>query len=322
MEPKEIIHSAVPSLAIAIPCYNEEDVLQETIKRLEALLEELINQKKIAASSYVLFIDDGSKDKTWTIIENLAQQHTYFRGIKLSRNFGHQHALLAGLYQAVDTEVVVSIDADLQDDLNAIKAMLEKYQEGAEIVYGVRDERGTDTYFKRNSALAFYKLLALMGVESVYNHADFRLMSQSALIEFRKFSESNIYLRGMVPMLGFKTDKVLYNRDKRFAGESKYNIKKMLALAWRGMSSLSIRPLRFVTFCGFAVFFLSIIMTCYVLYTYFFLNTTHGWASTVLPMYFLGGIQLLCIGLIGEYIANIYKEVKGRPRFIIEKIVT
>lgn len=324
METIEIDNSStklLPSLAIVIPCYNEEEVLPETSKRLIVLMQDMVAEQLIAPGSYVMFVDDGSRDNTWQQIEALSKQYTIFKGLKLSRNFGHQHALLGGLHHATDTDVVVSIDADLQDDLNAIKSMVLKYKEGNEIVYGVRDDRGTDTFFKRNSALMFYKMLSKMGVESVYNHADFRLMSQKALKVFREFGESNIYLRGMVPMIGFKTDSVYYKRDKRFAGESKYNFKKMIALAWNGISSLSIQPLRFVTFCGFAIFIVTILLSMYALYSYWFTETTLGWTSTVLPIYFLGGVQLLCIGLIGEYIAKIYKEVKQRPRFIIEKSV-
>lgn len=311
----------IPSLAIVIPCYNEEEVLPETADRLKVLLRSMKEDGSIAPESYVMLVDDGSKDNTWQQIADLAREHETFKGLKLSRNFGHQHALLAGLHQATDTDIVVSIDADLQDDLNAIKAMVLRYKEGNEIVYGVRDDRGTDTVFKRNTALLFYKILAKMGVESVYDHADFRLMSQKALNVFRAFNESNIYLRGMIPMLGFRSAMVYYKRGERFAGESKYNLRKMLSLAWNGISSLSIQPLRFVTFCGFAIFGVTVLMSVYALYAYFFKATTPGWTSTVLPIYFLGGIQLLCIGLLGEYIAKIYKEVKQRPRFIIETFI-
>lgn len=311
----------IPSLAIVIPCYNEQEVLPETVGRLTILMQSMQDEYLIAPGSYIMLVDDGSRDNTWTQISALAKEHEIFKGLKLSRNFGHQHALLAGLHQATDTDMVVSIDADLQDDLNAIKVMVSRYKEGNEIVYGVRDDRGTDTAFKRNTALLFYKMLGKMGVGSVYNHADFRLMGQKALTVFRTFHESNIYLRGMVPMLGFRSDIVYYKRGERFAGESKYNLRKMLSLAWNGISSLSIQPLRFVTFCGFAIFGITILLSVYALYAYFFKATTPGWTSTVLPMYFLGGIQLLCIGLIGEYIAKIYKEVKQRPRFIIEEFL-
>lgn len=321
MHQKENNRITAPVMALVIPCYNEEEVLPETTKRLKSLIRSLLEDHSIAEGSYVMFVDDGSTDKTWTIIESLVDELTFFRGLKLSRNFGHQNALLGGLYQAIDAEIVISIDADLQDDLAAIRKMIVCYKGGAEIVYGVRDDRDTDTRFKRNSAVLFYKILSIMGIESVQNHADFRLMSQKALTEFRQFRESNIYLRGIIPKIGFTTDRVFYKRDKRFAGESKYNLKKMLSLAWNGVSSLSIQPLRFVTFCGFSVFFVTITLSIYAVYSYVFLETSLGWTSTVLPIYFLGGIQLLCIGLIGEYIGKIYNEVKARPRFIIEKHV-
>ncbi|RYD98655.1 MAG: glycosyltransferase [Sphingobacteriales bacterium] len=315
------MRNTIPSLAIVIPCYNEQEVLPETSTRLISLMQSFREQNLVTEASYILLVDDGSKDNTWEQIEALCLNHTQFRGLKLSRNFGHQHALLAGLHQANDATITISVDADLQDDLNAIREMILKYQQGAEIVYGVRDDRGSDALFKRSSALLFYKILSWMGVESVYNHADFRLMSQVALEAFRQFGESNIYLRGMVPMLGFTSDMVYYKRMERFAGTSKYNLKKMLSLAWNGISSLSIQPLRFVTFCGFSIFSISILLSLYALYSYLFRETTMGWTSTVLPIYFLGGIQLLCIGLLGEYVAKIYKEVKQRPKYIIEKIV-
>lgn len=306
-------------LAIIIPCYNEEEVLKETAERLRTLGERLIARGLITGDSYVLFVDDGSRDRTWDLIEQFNQKSKAFRGLKLSRNFGHQNALLAGLYNADDADVLISVDADLQDDLNAIEAMLEKHSEGYEVVYGVRDDRSTDSAFKRHSATGFYKLLSKMGVESVYNHADYRLMSRRAVQALQDFPEANLYLRGMVPLIGFRHTSVYYKRGKRFAGTSKYPFFKMLSFAWSGITSLSIKPLHFVTFCGFAVFFLSIGMTIFALLSYFLFDTQHGWASTVIPIYFLGGIQLLCIGLIGEYVAKIYKEVKQRPRFIIEQ---
>ena len=315
------MRDSIPSLAIVIPCYNEQEVLPETSSRLIALMHAFVGENMVQPDSYILLVDDGSKDNTWSQIEALALKYPEFRGLKSSRNFGHQHALLAGLHQANDVTITVSVDADLQDDLEAIREMILKYQQGAEIVYGVRDDRGSDSVFKRNSALLFYKLLSRMGIESVYNHADFRLMSQVALDAFRQFGESNIYLRGMIPMLGFSSDTVYYKRAERFAGTSKYNLRKMFSLAWNGVSSLSIQPLRFVTFCGFTIFSISILLSLYALYSYLFLETTMGWTSTVLPIYFLGGIQLLCIGLLGEYVAKIYKEVKQRPKYIIEKML-
>jgi len=315
------MRNTIPSLAIVIPCYNEQEVLPETSSRLISLMQSYKDENMVTEDSYILLVDDGSKDNTWEQIEALSRTHPEFRGLKLSRNFGHQHALMAGLHQADDVTITVSVDADLQDDLNAIHEMILKYQQGAEIVYGVRDDRGSDSVFKRSSALLFYKILSWMGVESVYNHADFRLMSQVALTAFRQFGESNVYLRGIIPMLGYNSDTVYYKRTERFAGTSKYNLKKMLSLAWNGISSLSIRPLRFVTFCGFSIFSISILLSLYALYSYLFRETSIGWTSTVLPIYFLGGIQLLCIGLLGEYVAKIYKEVKQRPKYIIEKMI-
>lgn len=312
---------ALPQLAIIIPCYNEEDVLRETMRRLSAFLKQMIHESKIALDSYLLFVDDGSIDQTWNIIYDASKSTAFIQGLKLSRNFGHQNALLAGLFQVDDADAAVSIDADLQNDINAIKEMIHQYQEGNEIVLAVRNDRNTDSFFKKGSALAFYKLLKLIGVESVRNHADFRLMSKQAINTLKDFREVNLYLRGLIPLLGFRQSVVYYDVAKRYAGTSKYNFKKMLSFAWNGISSLSIRPLHFVTFCGFAVFFISIILSVYVLVVYFMNQAIAGWASTVIPIYFLGGIQLLCIGLLGEYIAKIYNEVKQRPRFIVEQLI-
>lgn len=306
-------------LAIIIPCYNEEEALPETAFRIAALMDQLMKRNIISGNSYALFVDDGSRDNTWCMISTLHQERSIFRGLKLSRNFGHQNALLAGLSHADDAEVLISIDADLQDDLSAIEKMLHKYERGFEVVYGVREDRSTDSWFKRGTAAGFYKLLSMMGAESVYNHADYRLLSQKAFAAFRDFKEVNLYLRGMVPMIGFRQTSVYYKRGERQAGESKYPLAKMLSFAWDGLSSLSSRPLRFVTITGIVVFLLSICMSIYALISYLSDATIHGWASTVLPVYFLGGVQLLCIGLIGEYVGKIYREVKQRPRFIIEE---
>lgn len=308
----------MPKLAIIIPCYNEEKVLSETFRQLTDVMNGLISRRIIDADSYAFLVDDGSVDKTWDVIEQLHGASKLARGLKLSRNFGHQNALLAGLFYADDADVLISIDSDLQDDLNAIESMIQKYAEGYEVVYGVRDDRSSDSFFKRATALFFYKLLSTMGVESVYNHADYRLMSQRALKAFKEFGEVNLYLRGMVPMVGFKQTSVYYKRGERFAGESKYSIAKMISFAWNGITSLSFSPLHFVTFCGFAIFFLSLGLAGYAFISHYFLKTTPGWASTVIPIYFLGGVQIFCIGLIGEYVGKIYKEVKHRPRFIIE----
>jgi len=306
-------------LAIIVPCYNEEEVLPDTSEQMIRLLNDFMDKNLISPESYILFVDDGSRDNTWLLIEQYYNNSKNIKGLKLSRNFGHQNALLAGMFNAGDADVLISIDADLQDDLLAMEEMLLKYKEGYEIVYGVRDDRSSDSYFKRSTAMGFYKLLSKMGVKSVYNHADYRLMSRRAMDTFKDFGEANLYLRGMIPLLGFKQTSVYYKRRKRYAGESKYPFSKMFSFAWNGITSLSIQPLHFVTFCGFVVFFLSIGLTIFALISYFMFKTAPGWASTVIPIYFLGGVQLLCIGLIGEYVAKIYKEVKHRPRFIIEE---
>lgn len=310
---------SIPQLAIVVPCFNESEVIGETAKRLNLLLQELITANQIADNSYIFFVDDGSKDDTWNQIDMLHRRDKIYKGLKLSRNFGHQNALLGGLHQVLDADILVSIDADLQDDIYAIKEMVTRYKEGFDIVYGVRSTRDSDSFFKKNTAQIFYKILKCMGVESVYNHADYRLMSRRALQTFLSLPERNLYLRGMIPLIGYKHTQVLYARNERYAGESKYNLTKMLSLAWNGISSMSIKPLRFVTFCGFFFFGISLLLSMYALYSYLTKDAVAGWTSIVLPVYFLGGIQLLCIGLLGEYIAKIYKEVKQRPRFIVEE---
>lgn len=308
-------------LAVVMPCYNEEEALPRTAQEVARLFEVLKSENMIADDSYVLLVNDGSKDKTWETIESLHGQSPMFRGLKLARNFGHQNALLAGLMHATDADAIVSIDADLQDDPQAIRAMLEKFYGGYEVVYGVRSDRSSDSWSKRFTAQTFYKIISGLGVDSVYNHADYRLMSQRAIQTLGSFSEVNLYLRGMVPLVGFRHAKVEYVRAPRTAGESKYPFRKMLSFAWNGITSMSIRPLRFVTWMGFLVFGISIILSLYALAVYFFWNTVTGWASTVIPIYFIGGVQLLCIGILGEYIGKIYKEVKRRPRFIIEEFL-
>lgn len=311
--------SLIPLLAIISPCYNEEDVLPETIKRVSFFIDEMIRKNKISENSYLMLVDDGSKDNTWSIIEEAHLKTHKVKGLKLSRNFGHQNALLAGLEQVEDADAIVSIDADLQNDIQTIEEMLNQYQLGNEVVLAVRNDRTTDSFFKKRTALGFYKLLSFMGVESVRNHADFRLMSKKALDAFKDFKETNLYLRGMMPLIGFQQTTVKYDCAERFAGTSKYNFRKMLSFAWSGISSMSVKPLHFVTFCGFVVFFISILLSIYVLWIYFMNEAVTGWASTLIPIYFLGGIQLLCIGLIGEYVAKIYHEVKQRPRYIVDK---
>lgn len=310
------------TLYLAVPCYNEQEVLPDTTKKLTCKLQTLIDNNRISADSRIMYIDDGSNDKTWRIIEQLHSENELVCGLKMSRNRGHQNTLYGGLMVAKEyADAVISIDADLQDDINAIDEMLTKYENGCEIVYGVRDKRETDTFFKRFTAEGFYKILKFMGAEVVFNHADYRLMSKRAIKEFENFGEVNLFLRGMVPMLGFKSDTVSYERKERLAGKSKYPLKKMLSLAWEGVTSLSIKPIRFITALGALVFIVSIIMLIYSLVSHFVGNTTLGWTSLIVSIWALGGLQLLAIGVIGEYLGKIYLESKHRPRFIVEKFI-
>ena len=298
-------------LYLAIPCYNEEEVLPSTADILKKKYTELISNKKISRDSKIVFIDDGSKDKTWKIIKKLHKSDSVFSGIKLSCNRGHQNALLCGLMTLKDyADAVISIDADLQDDIEAFDKMLECFENGCDVVYGVRSKRDTDTFFKRFTAESFYKILNSMGAKVIFNHADFRLMSKRALEYLSEYKETNIYLRGLVPMIGLKSDVVEYERSERLAGESKYPLKKMLALAWEGITSLSIKPIRVVTAVGTIVFMLSILMLVYFLYRYFTGATVPGWASLAVSIWAIGGLQLLAIGIVGEYIGKIYLEVK------------
>lgn len=308
-------------VSIVVPCYNEEAVLSETTRQLADLLQPLIAEGKIAPSSRVYYIDDGSRDRTWQLIESLSATHEFIRGIKLSRNRGHQNALLAGLL-TTEGEVVISADADLQDDLSAIKKMIDYYAAGYDIVYGVRDSRKTDTFFKSVTAKAYYRLLSVMGVEIVYNHADYRLMSRRVIEALREFDEVNLFLRGIIPQLGFSSTLVYYDRAERYAGESKYPLKKMLSFAWQGITAFSDLPLRLITGLGLAVSLISFLFSAWAIAIRLFTHdAVPGWASTVLPIYFLGGIQLLCLGVLGEYLAKVYSETKRRPRYIIEKII-
>ncbi|MGN1113735.1 MAG: glycosyltransferase family 2 protein [Oscillospiraceae bacterium] len=307
------------TLYLVIPCYNEEDMLPITSKQLLFKMHKLIDEDKITPESKVMFVDDGSKDQTWDIIKTLHDFDPIFTGIKLSRNKGHQNAVLAGLMTAKEkADIVISMDADLQDDINAIDGFLEKRAEGCDIVYGVRSSRKTDSAFKRNTAQAYYKVLEHMGIEIVYNHADYRLMSKRALEGLSEFKEVNLFLRGIVPMIGYKSDIVTYERAERQAGESKYPLKKMLALAFEGITSFSVKPIRFITFMGLAVFCISIIMLIYSLISLCVGHTVSGWPSLIISIWALGGLQLLAIGVIGEYIGKIYLETKERPKFIIE----
>ena len=309
-----------PVLYIVIPCYNEEAVLPITSKQFEAKIKELIKDKKISKNSRVLFVNDGSKDNTWSIIKQLSEESEYFEGISLSRNRGHQNALLAGLMEAKDKcDISISIDCDGQDDINAMNEMIEKYLEGTEVVYGVRSSRETDTFFKKFTAESFYKLLNAMGAEVIFNHADYRLISAKVLEAFSDFKEVNLFLRGMIPLVGFKSDSVYYERHERLAGESHYPLSKMLSLAFDGITSLSIRPIRFITAVGVAVAFLSFIGVLYTLISKFRGHTVDGWTSTTCILCFVSGVQLISLGVIGEYIGKIYLETKQRPRYIISE---
>lgn len=309
-------------LIMVIPCYNEQEVLTETTKRMAEKYESLMERGLISRDSRILYVDDGSKDRTWAMIEEIHAENPIFSGLKLSRNRGHQNAVLAGLMTAKDeADCVISMDADLQDDINAIDAMVDAFQKGADVVYGVRSSRATDTPFKRNTALAFYKLMKKLGVEVVYNHADFRLMSRRVLEHLAEYKEVNLFLRGMVPLVGFSCTTVEYERAERFAGESKYPLKKMISFALDGITSLSIKPLRLIFSLGFAIFLVSLLVLLYAFISLLVGRTVPGWTSILASVWMLGGIQLLCLGVVGEYIAKIYNEAKARPRFIIEKYI-
>lgn len=311
-------------LAIVVPCYNEEEVLKIASEAHRGVLDDLVRKEKISADSFILFVNDGSKDRTWELIE---EEHSTYPvqvcGVKLAGNVGHQYALTAGLITAMEmSDVTISIDADLQDDINVIEDMIDKFHEGNDIVYGVRKERKTDTFFKRTTAQAFYKLMKLMGVKTVYNHADFRLMSKRAVEQFSKYRESNLFIRGMIPLIGYQTDSVYYDRKERVAGESKYPLKKMLALAFNGISSFSIKPISMIMGMGLFIVFISVLAAVYALISYATGHVVQGWTSLILSIWFLGGLQLLAIGLVGQYIGKIYIEVKQRPRFNIEKVLS
>lgn len=308
------------TLYLVIPCYNEQEVLHETARQLKEKMESLKSRNMISDKSRIVFVNDGSKDNTWQMIEELHQSDSIFRGIKLSRNKGHQNALMAGLMTVKnECDAAISLDADLQDDINAIDAMVEKFSEGCDIVYGVRSARKTDTFFKKFTAESFYKIMEKMGVEVTYNHADYRLMSKRALDALEQFKEVNLFLRGIVPMIGYKTDCVYYERKERFAGESKYPLKKMIAFAMEGITSLSVKPIGMITALGVGIFTISIIMLIYFLVRHFIGQTVEGWTSLAVSVWAIGGLQLLAIGIIGEYIGKIYLETKARPKFIIEK---
>lgn len=307
-------------LYIVIPCYNEELVIEETTKQLEIKMQYLINNNIISDKSRVMYVNDGSKDNTWNLIEKINKEHKLFTGISLSRNRGHQNALLGGLMTAKDyADVVISMDADLQDDINAIDEMLKKYYDGCEIVYGVRSARKKDSWFKRITAEGFYKFMKLMGTDIIYNHADYRLTSKKVLEKFVDFKEVNLFLRGMFPLVGYKSDVVYYERNERVAGNSKYPLKKMLNFAWDGITSFSVKPIRFVLTLGILIFAISCLVTAYCLIMKLIGQTVTGWAFLACSIWMVGGVQMLSIGIIGEYIGKIYNETKGRPRYIISR---
>jgi len=317
---KNIVDADIPSLTIVVPCHNETDAFPRCLSTLTSVLSDLVDCQIILPSSYLLFIDDGSRDNTWQLIEQAATKSVHVKGVKLSRNCGHQIALMAGL-SMVDTDISISIDADLQDDVRCIKKMVVKYIQGNDIVYGVRNDRSSDSAFKRGTANSFYKFMSIMGVNQVANHADYRLLSRRALQGLLQFKEQNIYLRGMVPLLGFSSDKVFYSRSERLDGESKYPLRKMLALAIEGITSLTVTPLRLIAALGMLTFLLSLIASIYALIQKAQGNVMEGWTSVMISIFFLGGVQLLCLGVIGEYIGKIYMETKSRPKFMIEKFV-
>lgn len=311
------------TLYLVIPCYNEEEVLPETSSQLKKKIVSLVAKGKISDKSRIVFVNDGSKDKTWEIITALHEEDKIFQGIKLSRNKGHQNALLCGLMTVKDhCDMAISLDADLQDDINAIDEMVEKYYQGCDVVYGVRSARDTDTFFKKFTAEGFYKVMKMMGGDIVFNHADYRLMSRRALNGLQEFKEVNLFLRGVVPMIGYKSDSVYYERKERFAGESKYPLKKMLAFAWEGITSLSTKPIKMISILGGFIFIISIIMLIYSLIRHAMGATETGWTSTIVSIWAIGGLQLLAIGIIGEYIGKVYLETKERPKFIVEKYLS
>lgn len=308
-------------LYLVIPCYNEQEVLPETSKQLLEKMTNLIKKEKISEESKIMFVNDGSKDKTWEIIEKLHAENNIFQGVCLSRNKGHQNALLAGLMTAKEyCDAAISLDADLQDDIDAIDGMVDKFNnENCDIVYGVRSSRETDTFFKKFTAEGYYKVMKMLGADIVFNHADYRLMSKRALDNLEDFKEVNMFLRGIVPMIGYKSDKVYYSRKERFAGESKYPLKKMIAFAWEGITSLSTKPIRMITTLGVVVMIIAVIILIYSLVRFFMGATISGWTSTMVSIWFLGGLNLFAVGMIGEYIGKVYLETKERPKYIIEK---
>lgn len=310
---------SVPIVTLVVPCYNEEAVLPNTIDILHHLVEELIKETLISDKSKILFVDDGSSDQTWELIYKTSLKFDRIRGLKLARNAGHQNALLAGLFAAKTvSDCVISIDADLQDDITVIHQFIEKFKEGYEIVYGVRRKRESDTFFKRKTAESFYKLMGKMGVNLVYNHADYRLMSKRALEQLERFDEVNLFLRGIVPLIGFSSTSVFYDRKERLAGETKYPLKKMISFAFNGITSFSVTPIRFVMLTGCLFFLVSLLVLSYFLGLKFLGETEIGWTSLIISIWLIGGLQLMAIGLVGEYIGKVYQESKRRPKYIVD----
>lgn len=307
---------------LVIPCYNEQEVLPETSKQLKIIMQDLMKKGKISKESRIAFVNDGSKDTTWNIISQLHEEDSIYVGINLAHNRGHQNALLAGLMTAKDyADAAISLDADLQDDVGVIEQFIDKFAEGKDVVYGVRSTRATDTVFKRGTAHAFYKLMKVMGADTLEDHADYRLMSKRALEGLAEFKEVNLFLRGLVPMIGYETDVVYYERHERFAGESKYPLKKMLAFAIDGITSCSVKPIRIITSLGLFLFSVSVLLLIYFFIVWLIGKTVPGWTTIVLSVWGIGGLQLLALGVIGEYVGKIYMEVKQRPRYIIESVL-
>lgn len=309
-------------LSIVVPCYNEEEVLPETVKQLSQVLQDLIGKEKVSADSFILLVNDGSRDKTWQLIESAHRENELVSGLNLAGNVGHQNALYAGLMTVKDiVDASISIDADLQDDVAVIEEMVDAYHSGSDIVYGVRNDRKTDSFFKKFTAQAFYRLMSMMGVKSVYNHADYRLMSKRAMQQLSSYKERHLFLRGIVPTIGYQTSCVYYARKERMAGESKYPLKKMLSFAWDGITSFSIKPISLILVLGILVVGVSVIAMIYSLISHFWGTTVSGWTSLFISIWFLGGVQLLSIGIIGQYIGKSYMEVKERPRYNIENFL-
>lgn len=311
----------MPKVYLVIPCYNEQEVLPETVKRLSEKLNSLILSNRADENSRILFVDDGSKDSTWQLISQYSNENPYVCGVKLAHNRGHQNALLCGLNEALKSgcDCAISLDADLQDDIEVLEQFIDKYNEGCEVVYGVRNSRKKDTVFKRTTAQGYYKFMKTLGVEIVYNHADYRLMGNRALAALSEYEEVNLFLRGIVPLIGFRSDYVFYERHERFAGESKYPLKKMIAFAMDGITSFSVKPLKIISNLGIIISFISLLGLIYALISHFCGMTVSGWTTTICSIWFLGGLQMLCIGIVGAYIGKIYSEVKKRPRYFVEE---